>query len=569
MKKYFPLILFFIILIVSCKKDHPSDEQDITSPQLVTTNPNNGDTDVPVTTEVTIEYNENIRIDAAYNITINNNSKKVIVIDNKIKIETTLAKGTSYEVKVSGTSIKDIAGNYAAPVSFSFSTEIGDPTIFEAEDAQLSGSLTIATSISGYSGTGYVSSFSSTNDTLSFSLNNIVKGSYNLYISYATSSGNKVCNVFINNTVIQKELTSSGTFTKSLVGKIKLLDGENKVKITPNWTYFYIDNIQIVPNTDPIISFNIDPTLVSPTPSTQATNLYNFLKTNFQQKIISGTMAAHSTNIDEATWVHDQTGKWPALTGFDFIDHTWLDQNWVEYEAPFTLGSDWWSNNGLVTLTWHWRDPLTKSGAFYTNETSFDVSKITNPASTEYAAMIEDIDTIAGYLREFRDAKIPVLWRPLHEAAGGWFWWGAKGAAPCKALWQLMFDRLVNHHGLDNLIWVWTTNTSSDALDWYPGDNYVDIIGMDIYPGENQHGSQYIEFDKVKEIFQAKKIITLSECGSVPDPALMMEYGDTWSWFMPWNGDFTRSDAHNGATWWNKFFSYDYVITRDKMPDLK
>ena len=65
-----------------------------------------------------------------------------------------------------------------------------------------------------------------------------------------------------------------------------------------------------------------------------------------------------------------------------------------------------------------------------------------------------------------------------------------------------MFDRLVNYHELNNLIWVWTTNTNSDALDWYPGHEYVDVIGMDIYPGENQHGSQYIEFNKVKEIFE-------------------------------------------------------------------
>jgi mannan endo-1,4-beta-mannosidase len=92
---------------------------------------------------------------------------------------------------------------------------------------------------------------------------------------------------------------------------------------------------------------------------------------------------------------------------------------------------------------------------------------------------------------------------------------------------------------------------------------------MDIYAGENQHASQYIAFNKVREFSNGKKIITLSECGSVPDPALMKEYGDTWSWFMPWNADFTRADKYNGATWWNKYFGYDYVITRDKMPSLK
>ena len=307
---------------------------------------------------------------------------------------------------------------------------------------------------------------------------------------------------------------------------------------------------------------------MTPGASTQAVNLYNYLKSNFLTNIISGTMAAYSTNIDEATWVHTATNKWPALTCFDFIDHTIRNSTSILYEAPFNLGKAWWDNNGIVGLMWHWRDPLTKTGSFYTANTTFDVSKITDTNSDEYKAMVKDIDTIAVYLKEFKDANIPVIWRPLHEAAGGWFWWGAKGAEPCKALWHLMYDRLVNYHGLNNLIWVWTTNTNADALDWYPGNDYVDIIGMDIYPGENQHSSQYYEFNRVKEKFEGRKIIALSECGSAPNPSQMKIYGDMWSWFMPWNGDYTRSTIHNGSAWWNTFFSFSYVITRDKMPNL-
>lgn len=569
MKKYFPILLLLIVLIGACKKDSSTSDQDLTSPKVVTINPGDGATDVNVSTEIFVEYDEIIRLDNTYQITINGETATASVSSKKLSIEANLTKNTTYSIDISATSVKDIAGNYAEELSFSFTTNNASQTRYEAEEAVLSENLNISSTISGYSGTGYVTEFTSVNDSLTFNLKNITKGNYDLYIGYATSGGDKACNVAVNGSVGELMLSNSPNFNKIKYGKIKLLDYNNKIKITPNWTYFSIDYIEIVPNTDPEIPFNLAANLVTPSPSTQAVNLYNFLKNNFQTKIISGTMAAHSTNINEATWVHDQTGKWPALTGFDFIDHTWLDQNWVEYSTPITLGTDWWANNGLVAISWHWRDPLTKSGSFYTNETTFDVSKVSDPNSDEYKAMIVDLDTIAGYLREFKNANIPVLWRPLHEAAGGWFWWGAKGAAPCKALWQLMFDRLVNYHGLNNLIWVWTTNTSSDALDWYPGDNYVDIIGMDIYPGENQHGSQYIEFDKAKEIFGGKKILTLSECGSVPDPALMMEYGDTWSWFMPWNGDFTRSDAHNGTNWWNKFFSYDFVITRDKMPNLK
>ena len=331
----------------------------------------------------------------------------------------------------------------------------------------------------------------------------------------------------------------------------------------------FTKEITISFTTNESLSFSISPSLVTPNPSLQAVKLYDFLRQNFGTKVISGTMAKHSTNIIEATWVHDNTGKWPALTAFDFIDHTYLNQNWIQYAAPFTLGQEWWNNNGIVGLMWHWRDPLTKSGAFYTADTSFDVSKISDPNSDQYKAMIVDIDVIAGYLKQFKDAGIPVIWRPLHEAAGGWFWWGAKGSEACKSLWKLMFNRMVTVHGLNNLIWVWTSNSSGTALEWYPGDEYVDIVGMDIYPGDNNHGSQSAEFNKVRNIFSKKKIIALSECGSVPDPALMKSNGDMWSWFMPWNGDYTESDTQNGVTWWKKIFSYDYVITRDQMPNFK
>ena len=384
----------------------------------------------------------------------------------------------------------------------------------------------------------------------------------------------KLNNQAVNATVSARTLTISPPSALQYSTTYNLIIPNNAISdIAGNFT----GQISLSFTTNESLSFSVSPSLVTPNPSTQAVNLYNFIKQNYGSKVISGTMAAHSTNIIEATWVHDNTGKWPALTTFDFIDHTNLNQSWIQYSAPFTLGQDWWNNKGIVGLMWHWRDPITKSGSFYTpaaatapdTGTTFDVSKVTDPNSAEYKAMIVDIDIIAGYLKQFKDAGIPVIWRPLHEAAGAWFWWGAKGAEPCKALWRLMYNRLVTVYGLNNLIWVWTSNTSNTALSWYPGDDYVDIIGMDIYPGANQHGSQSAEFNKVRDIFSKKKIITLSECGSVPDPALMKSSGDMWSWFMPWNGEFTESDTQNGATWWKKYFSYDYVITRDQMPSLK
>jgi mannan endo-1,4-beta-mannosidase len=562
------ILMALLFFTFSCKK---ADSGDKIAPSLTSTLPATGATRISATSGVFVYYSENIALDDNYQIKVNGVAKSASASGNKLTISITLSEGTIYTVTISDHSVKDLNNNYAPAVSFSFTTKYPQPADgkYEAEYATFSSGNSVLTEISGFSGTGYVGGFHNATDYVSFSLENISAGNYDLYVAYSTSSyGAKVCNVDVNGFKGSLDLSPSPSFTEKKFATVLLNAGDNTISITPNWTWFLIDYVKIVPNTSGGTSFNIDANLVTPSPSAQAVSLYNYLKTNFLTNTISGTMANYSTNIAEATWVHDQTGKWPALTCFDFIDHTMRNSGSILYEAPFNLGKDWWNNNGIVALMWHWRDPLTKTGSFYTQNTTFDVSKISDTNSPEYKAMVNDIDTIAMYLKEFRDANIPVIWRPLHEAAGAWFWWGAKGSAPCKALWQLMYNRLVNYHGLNNLIWVWTTNTASDALDWYPGDTYVDIIGMDIYPGENQHNSQYFEFNRVKEKFAGHKIITLSECGSVPDPSQMKKYGDVWSWFMPWNGDYTRAATHNGSIWWNTFFSYSYVITRDKMPNL-
>ncbi|MDX2430223.1 MAG: glycosyl hydrolase, partial [Bacteroides sp.] len=134
-------------------------------------------------------------------------------------------------------------------------------------------------------------------------------------------------------------------------------------------------------------------------------------------------------------------------------------------------------------------------------------------------------------LAKFMDAGVPVLWRPLHEAGGGWFWWGAKGPEPCLALYDIIYERLVNHHGLHNLIWVWSTPEET----WYPGNDRVDIIGHDSYPGYFNYGNQKIAFDHLKELTNGEKLVALTENGPIPDPDACLDQGAPWLYFMSWD----------------------------------
>jgi mannan endo-1,4-beta-mannosidase len=239
-----------------------------------------------------------------------------------------------------------------------------------------------------------------------------------------------------------------------------------------------------------------------------------------------------------------------------------------------------WNAGGIPTYSWHWRDPLKNSNGFYKTaddkepdaETDFVISLACtdntcaswNTNSDAYKGIIADIDTIAQYLTQLQDAGVAIVWRPLHEASGGWFWWGADGAKPLVALYKLLYDRLTNHHNLHNLIWVWNSEGGSDAA-WYPGDNFVDIIGRDYY----YHGTTPVdasligEFEAIKKSFGLGKMIALSENGIVPSAEKMEADGASWSYFMSWVDHIT---SENTAAHWNEVMNSDFVITLDEMP---
>lgn len=168
---------------------------------------------------------------------------------------------------------------------------------------------------------------------------------------------------------------------------------------------------------------------------------------------------------------------------------------------------------------------------------------------------------------------MPVLWRPLHEAGGGWFWWGNSGPEAYKQLYILMYDRLVNHHGLNNLIWVW----NGQDKDWYPGDEYVDIIGEDIYPGERVYTPQTSKYLEVLEYTDARKMIILSENGCLFDPDLAIRDGSMWGSFCTWGGEFVTknkqllllSEQYTEEDMLKRVYEHEHVITRDELPDLK
>ena len=224
----------------------------------------------------------------------------------------------------------------------------------------------------------------------------------------------------------------------------------------------------------------------------------------------------------------------------------------------YTAVAVYLENNGTAL------DP-NKDYAFYKADTEFDATNATVEGTWENKVFTEDLKNAAAYLKLLRDVDIPVLWRPFHEAAGGWFWWG-KDAASFKSLWIAMFNYFKTE-GLDNLIWVWTTE-GNDA-DWYPGDQYVDIVGRDVYNKET--ADCVSEYTSIAENY-GNKIVSLSECGTVGLISEQWASGARWSWFMPWY-DGTNEDGspvvHADEAWWKDAMSQEFVVSREELPSME
>ncbi|MCH5309826.1 MAG: beta-mannosidase [Prevotella sp.] len=314
--------------------------------------------------------------------------------------------------------------------------------------------------------------------------------------------------------------------------------------------------------------------------SPEAQALLDYLKSINGKKMLSGTMANVDWNINEALWVHQHTGRWPALNCFDYIHHMRSKPGGELDYTNTQVVEDWHAAGGIVSIMWHWNVPARESGryAFYSKDTDFDVRKIFEEDSPEYALMLKDIDLIASYLKLLKDKHIPVIWRPLHEAGGKWFWWGGDADA-CRRLWHVMYQRFAEA-GLDNLIWAFTPAAAwqqplTDGMRWYPGDEYVDIVGYDIYnvaSGQACHDEQY-QFLRQQ---CPDKLVALTECGNVATMSSQWEAGAKWLFFMPWY-DYRRtrdlsSEAfsatehqHGPVSWWQDAWAQDYVLSRDQV----
>ncbi len=452
---------------------------------------------------------------------------------------------------------------------------------YEAEDGKLSGSARVEKGKKGFTGSGYVGGFENEGDACTFVVEVEQEGFYDLEFVTASQGGQKENYVTLDGQMVGTISSVSTDFQTTVMERTYLTAGQHEIAVSKYWGWICVDAMVLSASEElPADLYQVEAKLVNPDASDSAKRLMKYLTDIYGKKILSGQYSDKGMyGLERAAIWRATDGEYPAVLGLDMMEYSPSRAANGSTSKAVEYAIEYWEAGGIVTFAWHWNVPekyLTDIWwkGFNTESVNIDLAKIMNGEDEEgYELLISDIDVIAGQLKRLQEADVPVLWRPLHEASGGWFWWGAAGADAYKKLYVLLYDRLTNYHGLNNLIWLW----NGQSADWYPGDEYVDIIGEDLYPGERVYTSQVKKFLEAAAYSDERKMVVLSENGCLFDPDLAIRDGAMWGFFATWGGEFVLKDAslnflsekYTEAEMVKKVYGHDAVINLSELPDLK
>ena len=331
----------------------------------------------------------------------------------------------------------------AGLLTLPFTASAEESVVYEAEKARLTGSMTVKTDVNA-SGWKVVGSFENSEDTVEFTIDVPADGVYDFTLTCKGIGGSKINNLLVDGQHQGTFECGSMMYTDAPVRGVLLTAGQHTVTVTPSWGWMTLDKLTVTPaQAIPDSVYDVSPTLINPNATENTRKLYAYLCESYGKYTLSGQVCDKGLNGAEIKAIHKVTGKYPAILGLDMMDYT-PSRRALGASNPTSVEQavKFHEEGGIVTFCWHWGAPKQYIldgkdengnprwwGAFYTKNVTFDIEAVmngTDPVGKEH--LDKDIAGIAEQLLRLQEKDIPVLWRPLHEASGGWFWWGAKGA---------------------------------------------------------------------------------------------------------------------------------------------
>lgn len=452
---------------------------------------------------------------------------------------------------------------------------------YEAENGKLSNDMSV---ISGGNASGgkSVGKFENDRSYCQIKINVPSDGIYDIVIRSMGIGGPKENDIYTDGKKVGTFTSENNKFSDYTVSAVSLTKGDHNIRIIKSWGWIELDKITV--KTGAKISdstYNVTSSLVNKNSTANTKKLYSFLKDSYGKYVITGQQCDGGINGNEFKAINNLTGDYPALLGLDMMDYTPSRTAFGASSSAVEKAIEFANKGGIVTFCWHWNAPteyLNSTanspdgwwGGFYTQSSKFDIAKVMNGQDAKGKKLLDrDIKEIAKQLKRLEKAGVPVIWRPLHEGSGGWFWWGAKGSDAYKKLWKYLYKELTNTYGCNNLIWVY----NGQSADWYPGDEYVDIVGEDIYPGNHVYDPQVSRFRQAINYGSKTKITALTENGCIFDIDSAVSINALWSWFMTWGGEFTvngsnYSEKYTEKSVIKKMYASKYSLTLGSLPKI-
>lgn len=474
------------------------------------------------------------------------------------------------------------------------------PAKVEAEACTLGNGAVLATNVygteyPGYSGKGFV--WVANAGTISLEVTIPKSGMYELSAKcwmYLGNAGESRLQIVSINGVPKGNfyIPNKGGWTDYSFGFSYLEAGTAKIEIgsSGSWGFILYDTVTLDYANMPELDIDAATCDTKATPETKS--LKKYLTSVYGNHVISGQQEIYGSGNNgnyelEFDYIFDKTGKTPAIRGFDMMNYNPL----YGWEDGTTERIIQWAKQrgGIATSCWHINIPsdfasYTPGAAVdwtkctYKPTSSFKTANCLDKTTKEYAYLMLAIDELAKQLLILQDAKVPVILRPFHEAegnnntdgSGAWFWWGSSGSEVYKQLWKLLYTTLTEKYGIHNVIWEVNLYTYADSMEWYPGDEYVDIVAYDKYEGSPytwKTSAASTAFLTLVNDTNDTKMVAMSENDVIPDIQNIVNEEAWWLYFCPWYGDFLTSSRYNDPELLKTIYNSQYVITLDELPE--
>jgi mannan endo-1,4-beta-mannosidase len=385
-------------------------------------------------------------------------------------------------------------------------------------------------------------------------------------------------------------------FSEYWLHGIYLEAGVNRLSLTALKGSVYADELIIRDFELPEARFSTSRLPANPDASNQVRLLMDYLGETFGQRVLLAQHVTAGTNTEIGA-IYEATGRLPAIRVSDLsaYSRSFPSSDERPQKDDIELALEWAANGGIVSYDWTWFSPAMGIGSrshYFAEESDFDLDAAftgvyiadldaegvralfeAGAVSRSCYELVLELDYMAEHLKRLRDANVPVLWRPLHQAGTRWFWWGDCEPESFKWLWRLMFERFSEYHGLNNLIWVW----SGQSADYYPGDEFVDIIGEDFYNIDDTSGLPQLAGTADYSVQQGRsgrrRMAAMTECALLPSPDLMNRDNALWLWVALYRGDFLvdsrgrLNEQLNTRERLERAYNHELTITLDKLPE--